>query len=103
MKIFNLYKYHRSIGVTKNMKNSALKSAAQISASQNKHCNLLASKLDKTWHFIFATVYTLKQTLLLQQGHKKNTQVKLLSQKSNENKTEKSKNCRVAFRKALSL
>jgi hypothetical protein len=57
----------------------------------------------KTWHFIFYTVDTLKQTLLLQQGHKNKTQIKLLSSKSNENKTEKGKYYRVASRKALSL
>jgi hypothetical protein len=28
-------------------------------------CNLLTSKMSKTWHFIFATVDTLKQILLL--------------------------------------
>jgi hypothetical protein len=59
--------------------------------------------MGKTWHFIFATVDTLKQTFLLQQGHKNKTQIKLLSSKSNENKTEKSKYYRVASRKALSL
>jgi hypothetical protein len=52
------------------MKNHALKSAVQISATPNKYCNLIASKIGKTWHFIFATVDTLKQTFLLQQGHK---------------------------------
>jgi hypothetical protein len=45
--------------------------------------------MGKTWHFIFDTVDTLKQTLLLQQGLKNKTQIKLLSSKSNENKTEK--------------
>jgi hypothetical protein len=55
----------------------------------------------KTWHFIFATMDTLKQTFLLQQGHKNNTQIKLLSHKSNKNK--KSKYYRVASRKELSL
>jgi hypothetical protein len=57
----------------------------------------------KTWHFIFATMDTLKQTFLLQQGHKNNTQIKLLSHKSNKNKNKKSKYYRVASRKALSL
>jgi hypothetical protein len=45
--------------------------------------------MGKFWHFIFATVDTLKQTFLLQQGHKIKTQRKLLSFKSNENKTKK--------------
>jgi hypothetical protein len=45
--------------------------------------------MGKTCHFIFATVYTLKQTFLLQKGHKKKTQRKLISHKSNENKIEK--------------
>jgi hypothetical protein len=53
------------------MKNRALKSVAQISASPNKYCNLLTFEMGKTWHFIFAAVDTLKQTLFLQQGHKK--------------------------------
>jgi hypothetical protein len=44
--------------------------------------------MGKTWHFIFAIVDTLKQIFLLQQGHKNKTN-KLLSYKSNENKTEK--------------
>jgi hypothetical protein len=59
--------------------------------------------MGKTWHFIFVTVDTLKQTFLLQQGNKKKTQIKLLSSKSNENKTKKSKYYWVASRKALSL
>jgi hypothetical protein len=45
--------------------------------------------MGKTWHFIFATVDTLKQTLFLQKGIKKKSQIKFLSSKSNENKTEK--------------
>jgi hypothetical protein len=44
------------------MKNHALKSAAQISATPDKYCNLITSKMDKTWHFIFSKVDTLKQT-----------------------------------------
>jgi hypothetical protein len=71
------------------MKNHALKSAAPILASPNKYFNLLTSKMGKTWHFIFATVDTLKQTLLIQQEHKRKTQIKLLSHKINENKTKK--------------
>jgi hypothetical protein len=59
--------------------------------------------MGKTWHFIFATVDTLKKTFLLQKGHKNKTQIKLLSSMSNENKTKKSKYYRVASRKALSL
>jgi fructose-bisphosphate aldolase class 1 len=35
------------------MKTHALKSAAQISASPNKYCNLVTSKMGKTWYFIF--------------------------------------------------
>jgi hypothetical protein len=70
------------------MKNHALKSAAQISVTPNKYCNLIASKMGKTWHFI-CTVDTLKQTFLLQKGHKNNTQRKLLSYKSNKNKPKK--------------
>jgi hypothetical protein len=58
--------------------------------------------MGKTWHFIFATVDTLKQNFLLQQGHKNKTQIKLVSYKSNEN-TKKSKYYQVASRKALSL
>jgi hypothetical protein len=71
------------------MKNHATKSAAQISTTPNKFCNLLTPKMGKTWQFIFATVDTLKQTLLLQKGNKNKTQIKLLSAKSNENKTKK--------------
>jgi hypothetical protein len=55
------------------MKNRALKSAAQISATPNKYCNLIISKMGKTW-FISDNVDTLKQTFLLQQGHKNMTQ-----------------------------
>jgi hypothetical protein len=80
-----------------------MKSVVQILATPHKHCNLKTPKVGKTWHFIFAKVDTLKQNLLIQQGHKKKTQIKLLSSKSNENKTEKSKYYRVASRKALSL
>jgi hypothetical protein len=71
------------------MKNHALKSDARISATLNKYCNLITSKMGKTWHFIFATVDTLKQNFLLLQGHKKKTQRKLLSHNNNENKTKK--------------
>jgi hypothetical protein len=85
------------------MKNHAPKSAAQISATPNKYCNLKTPKMGKTSHYIFATVNTLKQTFFLQQGHKKKTQMKLLSPKSNENKTVKSKYYRVASCKSLSL
>jgi hypothetical protein len=53
------------------MKNRSLKSAAHISASPNKYCNLLAPKMGKTWHFIFSKVDTLNKTFLLHQGHKK--------------------------------
>jgi hypothetical protein len=42
------------------MKNRALKSDAQISASPNKYYNLLTPKMGKTWHFIFSTVDKLK-------------------------------------------
>jgi hypothetical protein len=35
------------------MKTHALKSAAQILASPNKYCNLVTSKMGKTWYFIF--------------------------------------------------
>jgi hypothetical protein len=52
---------------------------------------------------MFATVDTLKQTLLVHQLHKNKTQIKLLLSKSNENKTEKSKYYWVASRKVLSL
>jgi hypothetical protein len=48
--------------------------------------------MGKTWNFIFAKVDTLKQTFFLHQGHKNKTQIKLLSSKSNENKTEKVNN-----------
>jgi hypothetical protein len=71
------------------MKKHALKSSAQISASPNKYCNILTSKMGKTGNLIFATVERLKQNLLLQQVHKNNTQIKLLSHKSNVNKTKK--------------
>jgi hypothetical protein len=53
-------------------------------------CNLSTSKMSKTWH-------------LIQQGHKKKTQIKLLSSNINENKTEISKYYQVASRKELSL
>jgi hypothetical protein len=59
--------------------------------------------MGKIWHFIFSTVDTLKQNLLIQQGNKNITQNKLLSFKSNENKTKKSKYYRIVSRKALSL
>jgi hypothetical protein len=59
--------------------------------------------MGKTWHFIFAIVYTLKQNFLLHQGHKNKTEIKLLSHKSNKNKIEKSKYYQVASRKALTL
>jgi hypothetical protein len=72
------------------MKNRAPKSAAQISPTPNKYCNLKTSKMDKSWHFIFTIVGTLKQTFFLQKGHKKKSQIKLLSHKNNKNKTEKS-------------
>jgi hypothetical protein len=47
------------------MKNRALKSAAQISASPNKYCIFLTSNMGKTWYFIFSTVDAQKKTLLL--------------------------------------
>jgi hypothetical protein len=47
------------------MKNRATKSVVQISATPNKFCNLLTSKMGKTWYFIFPTVDTLKQTFLI--------------------------------------
>jgi hypothetical protein len=47
------------------MKNRALKSTAQISASPNKYCNLITSKMGKLGTLFFAKVDTLKQTLLL--------------------------------------
>jgi hypothetical protein len=59
--------------------------------------------MGKTWHLNFDTIDIVKQTFFLHQGHKKKTQTKLLSSKSNENKTEKSKYYRVASRKVLSL
>jgi hypothetical protein len=85
------------------MKNCALKSVAQILASPNKYCNLLTTKMGKTWHFSFATVDKLKQTFLLQHGHKSKTQIKLLSHMNNENKTEKANTTGLPSRKALSL
>jgi hypothetical protein len=63
------------------------------------YCNLKTPKVGKTWNFIFATVDTLKQPFLLQQGHKSKTQIKLLSSKGNENKTERRKYYRLASRK----
>jgi hypothetical protein len=56
----------------------------QISATPNKYCNLKTSKMGKTWHFIFATVDTLKQNLLPPVN-------KILSWESKQNKTEKVK------------
>jgi hypothetical protein len=47
------------------MKIQTLKSDVQISATLIKYCNLKTFKMGKTWHFIFATVETLKQTFLL--------------------------------------
>jgi hypothetical protein len=52
----------------KKMKNRAIKSAPQISTTPNKFCNLKTPEVGKTWQFIFATVYTLKQTFLIQEG-----------------------------------
>jgi hypothetical protein len=49
------------------MKKRVTKSAAQILGTPNKFCNLKTFKMGKTWHFIFATVDTLKQTFFLQQ------------------------------------
>jgi hypothetical protein len=71
------------------MKNHATKNAAQSLATLNKYCNLKTPKMGKNWHFIFLKVDTLKHILLILQGHKNNTQIKLLSSKSNENKIEK--------------
>jgi hypothetical protein len=85
------------------MKNHALKSVVQISASPKKYCNLLTFKMVKLGTLFFATVDIQKQNFLLQQGYKKKTQLKLLSYKSNKNKTEKSKYYWVASHKALSL
>jgi hypothetical protein len=48
--------------------------------------------MGKTWHFISWYSKKPKLTLLLQQGHKKKTQNKILSRKSKENKTRKSEN-----------
>jgi hypothetical protein len=45
--------------------------------------------MGKTWHFIFVTVDTLGQNFFIQQENKNKTQNKLLSFKSNKNKTEK--------------
>jgi hypothetical protein len=45
----------------KNMKNHAIKSAAQISPTLNKFCNLSTFKMGKTWHFIFYTIDTIKK------------------------------------------
>jgi hypothetical protein len=45
--------------------------------------------MGKIWHFIFDTVDKLKHTFLLKKGYKNKAQIKLLSSKSNENKTEK--------------
>jgi hypothetical protein len=49
----------------KYMKSHALKSTTQILATPNNYCNLITSKMGKTWHFIFDTVDTLKQTFLI--------------------------------------
>jgi hypothetical protein len=56
----------------------------QISIAILKHPRLV-----KLGTLFFATIHTLKQTFLLQQGHKKETQKKLLSFKSNKNKAAK--------------
>jgi hypothetical protein len=53
------------------MKNQVLKSVVQISASRNKYCNVKTPKMGKTWHFIFATVDTLKKIL-----YSKDTKIK---------------------------
>jgi hypothetical protein len=47
------------------MEMRSLKSVAQISATPNKYCNLKTPNMGKSWHFIFATVDTLKQNFLL--------------------------------------
>jgi hypothetical protein len=85
------------------MKTCARKSAAQISATSNKFCNLKTPKVGKNLHFIFDIVDTLKKTFLLHHGHKNKTQIKLISSKSNKNKTKKGKYYWVASRKVLSL
>jgi hypothetical protein len=66
------------------MKNHALKSAAQFSATPNKYCNLKTSKMGKTWHFIFSSVDKLSR---YSKETKKKTQIKLLSHKINKNTT----------------
>jgi hypothetical protein len=43
------------------VQNRTTKSAAQISATLNKFCNLKTPKVGKTWYFIFDTVDTLKK------------------------------------------
>jgi hypothetical protein len=59
--------------------------------------------MGKTWNFIYATVDKIKQTFLLQKGHKNKTQNKLLSFKSNKKQNQKSKYYRVTSYKVLSL
>jgi hypothetical protein len=104
MKSCNISKFRRCIGVTEKLRNFVHEKVMRIfqklriSIAILKHPRWV--KLDTLF---FATVYTLKQTFLLHQEHKKKTQNKLLSFKSNENKTKKSKYYRVASCKALSL
>jgi hypothetical protein len=62
---------HRSY--EKRMKNRALKSAVQISATPHMYCNLKTSKMGKTWHFI--SCYRTNQNQL--SCYRNNTKIKL--------------------------
>jgi hypothetical protein len=53
------------------MKNHALKSAAQILATLNKYCNLIISKMGKTWHFYFPYSRQTKKNFLATAGTQK--------------------------------
>jgi hypothetical protein len=63
------------------MKNWALKSDAQISATPNKYCNLKSSKMGKTWHFILHySRYTKTNSLSTSRPQKENTKENTLFQ-----------------------
>jgi hypothetical protein len=62
------------------MKKHALKSDAQISASPNKYCNILTSKMDKTWHFIFFYSRHTKKCLATARTQKEDSNKITLSQ-----------------------
>jgi hypothetical protein len=71
------------------MKNWAVKCAVQILETPKSYFNLKNPRWVKLGMLFYDKVDTLKQTLFLQKGHKKRAQNKILSLKSNKNKTKK--------------